>query len=211
MPSFLFNFVRSLCRIPLLVNTLIGLFQKFIVRSNSLVCSDVLMQNKFVYERIIDTLSRFVIRANPTKEHIRSLIIKAAKMELISKPSPAFRSFKDFRNFFKSFTGNHISSISKLSKPTDTKVLQYKSIGNSPVPSDKHEENTFDYLNRYINESDKKTLEAFLRFCMDLLSLYQILKLWWHLRIWVKSKLVQYQSINENVYYSAQYVFFSCI
>ena len=152
MPSFRFNFVISPCRIPLLVNNLIGLFQKFISRSDSLVCSDVLMQNKFDYERIIDTLCRFVIRANPTINHIRNLIIKAAKMELISKPSPAFRSFKDFRIFFKNFTGNHISSIYELSKPTHTKVLQY---WNIPVPSHQHGESTFDYLNRYIDESDK--------------------------------------------------------
>ena len=83
--------------------------------------------------------------ANPTKEHIRNLIIKAAKIGLISKPSPAFRSFKDFRIFFKNFTGNHISSIYELSKPTDTKILQYWYI---PVPSDQHGESTFD-------ESDK--------------------------------------------------------
>ena len=91
-------------------------------------------------------------RANPTKDHIRNLIIKAAKIGLISKPSPAFRSFKDFRIFFKNFTGNHISSIYELSKPTDTKILQYWYI---PVPSDQHGESTFDYLNRYIDESDK--------------------------------------------------------
>ena len=83
-------------------------------------------------------------------------------MGLISKPSPAFRSFKDFRIFLKNFTGNQISSIYELSKPTDTKILQY---WNIPVPSDQHGESTFDYLNRYIDESDKKTLEAFLRFC----------------------------------------------
>ena len=148
LPSFRFNFVRSSCRIPLLVNNLIGLLQKFISHSDSLVCSDVLMQNKFDYERIIGALSRFVIRANPNKDHIRNLIIKAAEMELISKPSPAFRSFKDFRNFFKNFTGNHISSIYKLSKPTDTKVLQY---WNIPVPNN---------------------------FVVDLLSLYQRSKLW---------------------------------
>ena len=120
------------------------------------------MQNKFDYERIVNILSRFPIRANPTKDNIRNLIIKAAKMELISKPSPAFRSFKDLRNFFKNFTGNHISSIYELSKPTNTKVLQYLNI---PVPSDQPEEKAFDYVNRYIDESDKQTLEAFLRFC----------------------------------------------
>ena len=141
-------------------NTPIGSFLKFVSRSDNLVLSDVLMQSKFDYERIVDTLSRFVIRANPTKDNIRNLIIKAAKMELISKPSPAFRSFKDLRNFFKNFTGNHISSIYELSKPTNTKVLQYLNI---PVPSDQPEENAFDYLNRCIDESDKQTLEAFLR------------------------------------------------
>lgn len=143
-------------------NTLIGSLLKFISRSDNLILSNVLMQNKFDYERIVDTLSRFAIRANPTKDNIRYLIIKAAKTELISKPSPAFRSLKDFRNFFKNFTGKHINSIYELSKPTNTKVLHYLNVF---VPSNKLEEKVFDYLNRYIDESDKPTLEAFLRFC----------------------------------------------
>ena len=103
MPSFRFNFVRSPCRMPLLVNTLVASFLKFISRSDSLVFYDVLMQNKFDYERIVDNLSRCAIKANPTKENIRNLIIKAAKIELISKPRATFRSFKYFRNFFKNF------------------------------------------------------------------------------------------------------------
>ena len=36
---------------------------------------------------------------------------------------------------------------------------------NIPVPSDQPEEKAFDYLNRYIDESDKQILETFLRFC----------------------------------------------
>ena len=124
---------------PLLVNTLVASFLKFISRSDSLVFYDVLMQNKFDYERIVDNLSRCAIKANPTKENIRNLIIKAAKIELISKPRATFRSFKYFRNFFKNFTGNDISSIYELLKPTNTKVLQYLI---TLVPSDEHEEKT---------------------------------------------------------------------
>ena len=97
-------------------------------------CVDI---KKVDYENIEDTLSRFAIRANPTEDSIRNLIIKAAKMELISKASPPFRLFKDFKNFFKNSTGNHISSIYRLSKSTNTKVLQYLNI---PVPSNQHEE-----------------------------------------------------------------------
>ena len=98
------------------------------------------MQSKCDYECIVDTLARFAFRANATKENIKKLIMKAAKMELISKPSPTFRSFKDFRNFFKIFNGNHISSIYELSKPTNAKVLQCLNVENS----DQHEEKTFD-------------------------------------------------------------------
>ena len=130
-------------------------------------------------------------------------------MELISKPSPAFRSFKDFKNFFKNFTGNHISSIYELSKPTNTKVLQYLNI---PVPSDQHEEKAFDDLNRYIDESDKQTLEAFLRFCSGSAIIIPGIK------ILVTSKNmseIEARPISKTCIkmheYSAQYVFFSCI
>ena len=113
-------------------------------------------------------------------------------MELILKPSPAFRSFKDFKNFFKNFTGNHISSIYELSKPTNTKVLQYLNI---PVPSNQHEEKAFDYLHRYISESNKQTLEAFLRFCGGSAIIIPGIKILVTSKNMSEIELVQYQKL----------------
>ena len=137
--SFAF-FPVQFCEISL-QNTFIGQYPDWFVHLSLFWCVDAKQIWLWTY-----------YSANPTKEHIRNLIIEAVKMGLISKPSPAFRSFKDFRIFLKNFTGNQISSIYELSKPTDTKILQY---WNIPVPSDQHGESTFDYLNRYIDESDK--------------------------------------------------------
>ena len=115
------------------------------------------MQSKVDYECIVDTLTAFVFWKNPTKASIRNLVVKATKIELISKASPALRSFKDFRNLLKNFTGNHIGSIYELSKSTNAKVLQYLNVAYS----DQHEEKAFDYLNHYINQIDKQVWRRF--------------------------------------------------
>ena len=102
---------------------LIESFLRFISRKESAVLTDALMKNKFDYCLVIEVLSKFAIRANPTKNNIRNLVVRAAKSELITKPCAAFNTFKELRNFFKVFTGNHLKSIYDLPKPTTSKVL----------------------------------------------------------------------------------------
>ena len=141
---------------------LIESFLRFISRKDSSILTDALMKNKFDHGLVIEALSKFAIRANPTKNNIRNLVVRAAKSELITKPCAAFNTFKELRNFFKVFTGNHLKSIYDLSKPTTLKVLNYI---NFPVAIDSYEEKAFEHLRRYIDECDNQTLEAFLRFC----------------------------------------------
>ena len=141
---------------------LIKSFLRFISRKDSSILTDALMKNKFDHGLVIEALSKFAIRANPTKNNIRNLVVRAAKSELITKPCAAFNTFKELRNFFKVFTGNHLKSIYDLSKPTTLKVLNYI---NFPVAIDSYEEKAFEHLRRYIDECDNQTLEAILRFC----------------------------------------------
>ena len=141
---------------------LIESFLRFISRKDSSILTDALMKNKFDHGLVIEALSKFAIRANPTKNNIRNLVVRAAKSELITKPCAAFNTFKELRNFFKIFTGNHLKSIYDLPKPTSSKVLNYI---NFPVAIDSYEEKASEHLRRYIDECDNQTLEAFLRFC----------------------------------------------
>ena len=102
---------------------LIESFLRFISRKDSSVLTDALMKNKFDHGLVVEALSKFAFRANPTKNNIRNLVVRAAKSELITKPCAAFNTFKELRNFFKVFTGNHLKSIYDLPKPTTSKVL----------------------------------------------------------------------------------------
>ena len=141
---------------------LIESFLRFISRKESSGLTDALMKNKFDYGLVIEVLSKFAIRANLTKNNIRNLVVRAAKSELITKSCAAFNTFKELRNCFKIFTGNHLKSSYDLAKPTSSKVLNYI---NFPVAIDSYEEKAFEHQRRYIDECDNQTLEAFLRFC----------------------------------------------
>ena len=136
-------------------------FFRFISRKESSAVTDALMKNKFDYGLVIEALSNFFIRVNPTKNNIRNLVVRATKSEMITKPCAAFNTFNELQNFFKDFTGNHLKSIYDLSKPTTSKVLSYIKF---PVAIDSYEEKAFEPLRRYIDDCNNQTFEAFLPF-----------------------------------------------
>ena len=73
---------------------LIESFLSFISWKGSSVLTDAVVKNKFDYGLVIDALSKFDIKANPTKNNVTSLVVRAPNSELITKSCAAFSTFK---------------------------------------------------------------------------------------------------------------------
>ena len=118
--------------------------------------------NAFEKHKLIDILSSFGIRSNPSKDNIRDLIIKAAKSELITKPLTAWTSIKEaFNGFFEDLPKSCITALYEKAMPSNSKVLSYMHISEA---NDKLEETTIRFLKRFIEDANPSTLKSFLRF-----------------------------------------------
>ena len=111
---------------------------------------------------IVDVLSSFGIRSNPTPENVSDLIFKAAKSHIITKPMFALTGImKGFYGFFSNFPLNSIEALYDNALPTNETVLDQLDLRQA---IDKLEENTYQYLKRFIEEADSGVLHNFLRF-----------------------------------------------
>ena len=90
------------------------------------------------------------------------MIYKAARSELITKPSSALLAIKSgFKDFWNDLPKHSVSAIYEISCPTPEKIKAYVIY---PAPYDKLEDRAFNYLQRFLEEADMCVLELFLRF-----------------------------------------------
>ena len=127
---------------------------------------EVLLQTfhnvSFEHAKILDVLSKFGIRSNPSPQNVHELILKAAKTHLFTKPFFALNGImQGFDSFFSELPYNSIESLYSESIPSPEKVLKQLDI---PEPNDQMEENTFQFIVRFIEEADQSLLATFLRF-----------------------------------------------
>ena len=116
----------------------------------------------FEHLKILDVLSKFGIRSNPTPENVNDLILKAAKTHLISKPMFALNGLLEkFKNFFNELPENAVHVLYSKSTPTAEKVLEQLNMEDA---NDAMEERAYEYLIRFIEEASQTQLIDFLRF-----------------------------------------------
>ena len=143
-------------------NQLIESFLDFTSRKNAATITDALYKSVFDHIALVNVLSTYGMKANPTRGNIRMLVLKAAKSELYTKPSTALNGFHYFCSFFEGMSKNHVGSWYETAKPTNLKVLEYIDFS---TPLDQNEDTAFQWLERYIDECDHELLVLFLRYC----------------------------------------------
>lgn len=154
-------FMKSVFEKPVTNSDLVDNFLSFIseLEANTLQTA---MQNfsDVDKEELLDTLSVYECKWNPTEENISQLITDIAHQELIQKPAFVIQSFK--LRIFNNVVID-LDSIYERCIPTAKNILQ-KLSPDKNYPNNSDTNKVVNYLKKFIKESDICTREKLLRF-----------------------------------------------
>jgi len=151
-------FVGS-CRESVLMES----FFSFISSNEARILQNAINHQTFIREEITNILSVYGVRTIPTKDNLAELVCRISKNILVTKPWQALMSIKQaFGTFFDGCNKESISAIFEIASPSSTKILEHIIFPDAAI--DEMEENTFQFMRRFIEEADESTLKKFLQY-----------------------------------------------
>ena len=132
------------------------------VKERDSVLSGLNGTGRFPLEEILDILDDFKESTMPTPENFRSLLIKVAKSELVTKPYlPLLKLREGMGEFWNGLRREELDAIYHMCNPTPQRVARYL----KAVANDAQEQRVVRWLKRYTRNLDDKMAVRFVRFC----------------------------------------------
>ncbi|CAH1183064.1 unnamed protein product [Ceutorhynchus assimilis] len=144
---------------------LVDNFLNYISDSDSKMVKDSFIDIENVdSDEILEFVSGYDSKWNPTKDNIKQLIRDIAHKELIQKPSFVIKCFHQIISK-SSITLEVIQNFYTDLQPSVKNCLKQINLQKKEENLTIEEKQTFSHLKKYIKESDSKTRQALLRFC----------------------------------------------
>lgn len=116
----------------------------------------------FPLEEIMDILDDFKETTLPTPANFRSLLIKVATAEFITKPYlPLLKLREGMGEFWDDIRKEELDALYEMCCPTPERVASYL----KALPKDPQEQKVHRWLTRYMRNLDNKVAVHFVRFC----------------------------------------------
>ena len=132
------------------------------VKERDSVLSGLNGTGRFPLEEILDILDDFKESTMPTPENFRSLLIKVAKSELVTKPYlPLLKLREGMGESWNGLRREELDVICHMCNPTPQRVARYL----KAVANDAQEQRVVRWLKRYTRNLDDKMAVRFVRFC----------------------------------------------
>ena len=116
----------------------------------------------FPVEEIMDILDDFKESTMPTSANLRTLLIKIAKSEFVTKPYlPLLKLREGMGEFWSKLREEELDALYDMCSPTPARVANYL----NTFPKDPQEQKVSRWLKRYTRNLDRKMAVHFVRFC----------------------------------------------
>ena len=136
-------------------------FLAYIPESQTRTLEKALYQTWYNQTDVVNVVSQYGIRSNPSKANIADLVSKIAKDVLLVKPRSALNAVNcDLKNFFVDIS-NGVQAVYESATPTKENILQHIDF---PDAQDPMEEKAFEFMRRYIDEASNTLLQSLLRY-----------------------------------------------